>query len=248
MSVIISKDNKVCRITINRPEKRNALSLALCRELLGAFREAESDNSISVVLLDAAGKSFSSGMDLGEIAEPDFIHQADVHEELLTIGSRFSKPIIAAVQGAVFGGAVALVASAHIVVAAEDAKFCSTEIHIGLWPYVAFRAIASAIGERRATELALTGRVASAAEAYEWGLVHRVVPTDRLQETATRLAVQMEAFDADALSQGLLFIQQSHRLHPEEAGLAARQFRDRAFQSDAFRSAVRAFLAKRDSK
>ena len=244
MSVITSRENRVFRITINRPEKRNALSLALCRELLGAFREAESDNSVSVVLLDAAGNSFSSGMDLGEIAELDFIRQADVHEELLTIGSRFSKPIIAAVQGAVFGGAVALVASAHIVVAADDAKFCSTEIHIGLWPYVAFRAIASAIGERRATELALTGRVASAAEAYEWGLVHRVVPNGQLQEAATRLAVQMEAFNADALSQGLLFIQQSHRLHSEEAGLVARQFRDRAFQSDAFRNAVRAFLSK----
>ena len=87
MSVLISRENKICRITINRPEKRNALSLALCRELLGAFREAESDDAVSVVLLDAAGNSFSSGMDLGEIAEPDFIRQADVHEELLTIGS-----------------------------------------------------------------------------------------------------------------------------------------------------------------
>lgn len=242
--VLTSRENKIQRITINRPEKRNALSLQLCRELLAAFREAESDSRVSVVLLDAAGPSFSSGMDLGEIAEPEFVRMADVHEDLLTIGARYSKPIIAAVQGAVFGGAVALVASAHIVVAAEDARFCSTEIHIGIWPYVAFRAIASAIGERRATELALTGRVASAAEAYEWGLAHRVVPTEQLQKAATRLAVQMEAFDADALSQGLLFIQQSHRLHSEEAGLVARQFRDRAFQSDAFRSAVKAFLAK----
>ena len=248
MSVIFSRENKVCRITINRPEKRNALSIQLCRELLGAFRQAESDDSISVVLLDAAGHSFSSGMDLGEILDPDFARQADVHEELLTIGSHYSKPIIAAVQGAVFGGAVALVASAHIVVAAEDAQFCSTEIHIGMWPYVAYRAIASAIGERRATELALTGRVASAAEAYEWGLAHRIVPADQLSETATRLAVQVAAFDADALSQGLLFIQQSHRLHPEEAGLVARQFRDRAFTSNVFRSAVQSFLAKRDSK
>lgn len=242
--VLVSKTNKTCRITINRPEKRNALSIALCRELLGAFRDAESDSSVSVVLLDAAGPSFSSGMDLGEILDPNFIRDADVHEELLTIGARFSKPIIAAAQGAVFGGAVALVASAHIVVAAQEARFCSTEIHIGLWPYVAFRAIASAIGERRATELALTGRVATAAEAYEWGLAHRVVPAEALKETATRLAVQMEAFDADALSQGLLFLQQSQRLNPDEAGLAARQFRDRAFQSDAFRNAVKAFLAK----
>lgn len=247
MSVIVSQTGKTCRITLNRPEKRNALSIALCRDLLAAFRQAESDQSVSVVLLDAAGPSFSAGMDLSEILDPNFIRDADVHEELLTIGARYSKPIIAAVQGAVFGGAVALAANAHIVVAAENAKFCSTEIHIGLWPFVAFRAIASAIGERRATELALTGRVATAAEAYEWGLAHQVVPADRLLETATRLAVQMEAFDAEALSQGLLFLQQTHRLNPEEAGLAARQFRDRAFQSEAFRSAVRVFLSKHPS-
>jgi enoyl-CoA hydratase/carnithine racemase len=160
-----SQEDRVFRITINRPEKRNALSI----ELLTAFRQAESDENVNAVLLDAAGTTFSAGMDLGEILEPDFVRQADVHEELLTIGSRYSKPIIAAVQGEVFGGAVALVASAHLVVAAQDAKFCCTEIHIGMWPYVAFRAIAAALGERRATELALTGRVASAADAYEWG-------------------------------------------------------------------------------
>jgi methylglutaconyl-CoA hydratase len=244
MFVITSKTNKTFRITINRTEKRNALSIALCRELMSAFREAESDSSVSVVLLDAAGPSFSAGMDLSEILDPNFIRDADVHEELLTIGTRYSKPIIAAVQGAAFGGAVALVASAHIVVAAEDAKFCSTEIHIGMWPYVAFRAIANALGERRAAELALTGRVVPASEAYEWGLVHHVVPAETLLETATRIAVQMEAFDAEALSQGRLFIQQSHRLHPVDAGLMARQFRDRAFQSDAFRSSVQKFLAK----
>ena len=246
MLVITTKTNKTCRITINRPEKRNALSIALCRELMSALRDAESDQSVSVVLLDAAGPSFSAGMDLSEILDPNFIRDADVHEELLTISTRYSKPIIAAVQGAAFGGAVALVANAHIVVAAEDAKFCSTEIHIGMWPYVAFRAIATALGERRAAELALTGRVVPASEAYEWGLVHHVVPAEKLLETATRIAVQMEAFDAEALSQGLLFIQQSHRLHPVDAGLMARQFRDRAFQSDAFRSSVQKFLAKRE--
>jgi enoyl-CoA hydratase/carnithine racemase len=244
--VLASRVNRIQRITINRPEKRNALSLALCRELLSAFRSAEVDPSVSVVLLDAAGPAFSSGMDLGEIAEPDFVRMADVHEELLTIGFRYSKPIVAAVQGAVFGGAVALAANAHVVIAAEDTRFCCTEIHIALWPYVAFRAIEAAVGERRAMELALTGRVASAAEAYEWGLVTQIVPTGQFQEAATRLAVQMEAFDADALSQGVQFINQSRGLPPEEAGKVARRFRDRAFQSSAFQSAVKRFIAKRE--
>ena len=243
--VITSRENKIQRITINRPDKRNALSIELCHDLLNAFREAEVDPAVNVVLLDAAGPSFSAGMDLGEIAEPDFVRLADVHEELLTIGFRYSKPIVAAVQGAVFGGAVALVANAHVVVAAEETKFCCTEIHIALWPYVAFRAIEAAVGERRAMELALTGRVALAQEAYEWGLVTQVVPQENVHEAATRFAVQMEAFDGEALSQGVQFINQSRGLPPEEAGMIARRFRDRAFQSPAFQSAVRRFLAKR---
>jgi len=242
--VLTSRENKIQRITINRPEKRNALSIELCHDLLAAFREAEVDTAVSVVLLDAAGPTFSAGMDLGEIAGPDFIRQADVHEQLLTIGFNYSKPIIAAVQGAVFGGAVALAANAHVVVAAEDTKFCCTEIHIALWPYVAFRAIEAAVGERRAMELALTGRVALANEAYEWGLVTQVCPQEKLSEIVTRLARQMEAFDADALSQGVQFINQSRGLPPEEAGMVARRFRDRAFQSSAFQAAVKKFLGK----
>ena len=94
-------------------------------------------------------------------------------------------------------------------------------------------------------ELALTGRVALAQEAYEWGLVTQVVPQEKLGEAATRFAVQMEAFDGEALSQGVQFINQSRGLPPEEAGMIARRFRDRAFQSPAFQSAVRRFLAKR---
>jgi len=243
--VLSSRENKVQRLTINRPEKRNALNIELCHDLLHALREAEIDPQVSVILLDAAGPSFSAGMDLGEIAEPDFLRLADVHEELLTIGFRYSKPIVAAAQGAVFGGAVALVANAHVVVAAEDTKFCCTEIHIGIWPYVAFRSIEAAVGARRAMELALTGRVALAREAYEWGLVTQVVPQAEVGEAATRFAVAMEAFDAEALSQGVRFVNQSRGLTPEEAGMVARRFRERAFQSSAFHSAARRFLAKR---
>ncbi len=245
--VLTARHGRVFRITLNRPEKRNALSLALCHELLKVFRQAEADEQVRVVVLDAAGPAFSAGMDLSEVLEPDFLRQADVHEELFTLGLRYSKPIVAAVHGAVFGGAVALVASAHLVVAAEDARFCSTEIHIGMWPYVAFRSIVAAIGERRATELAITGRVASASEAYEWGLVHRLAPAEKVLETALRLATEIASFDPVALSQGLLFVQQSRRLPAEEVGLLARQFRERAVRSSTFRSAIQAFLNKRSS-
>ena len=218
----------------------------MCRDLVAQLRHSEADETIGVILLDAEGSNFSSGMDLSEILGPDMARKADIHEELFTLGRNYSKPIVAAVQGAVFGGAVALVASAHVTIAAQDTRFCCTEIHIGMWPYVAFRPIAEAIGERHAAELALTGRVVSAAEALDLGLVHRVVPQDEVAETATRLALQMAAFDPDALLQGLLFIQQTRGMDWEQAGLVARQFRDRAFKSEAFQVAVRRFISKRD--
>lgn len=243
-----TREGRVLRLTLNRPEKRNALSIEMCRDLVTELRRAEADESLGVILLDAAGPNFSSGMDLSEILDPEMARKADIHEELFTLGRNFSKPIVAAVQGAVFGGAVALVASAHITVAAQDVRFCCTEIHIGMWPYVAFRPIAEAIGERHAAELALTGRVVSAAEALDLGLVHRVVAGEQVSETATRLAAQMAAFDADALLQGLLFIQQTRGMDWEQAGLVARQFRDRAFKSAAFRKSVQEFLARQTRK
>ncbi len=163
-------DGRLLRLTLNRPQKRNALNLELCRALVEALEGADRDPKIGAILLSANGPSFCAGMDLHEIDHVDDGALSLVHEQLFTIGARLSKPLVAAVHGAALAGGTGLVANCHIVVASEDATFGLTEIRLGLWPFLVFRAVAAAIGERRATELSLTGRIFGAGEAQEIGL------------------------------------------------------------------------------
>ena len=160
----LSREGHLLHIALNRPEKRNALDVAMCRALAGALEEASADPSVRAVLLTGNGKSFCAGMDLDEILDASTGGVDEAHERLFAIGSRMETPIVAAVHGAALAGGTGLAANCHVVVAAEDAKFGLTEIRIGLWPFLIFRAVAAAVGERRAVEMALTGRVFGAEE------------------------------------------------------------------------------------
>jgi enoyl-CoA hydratase/carnithine racemase len=230
---------------LNRPEKRNALSFALCRELVDAFEQAEQDAGIGAILLGANGKAFCAGMDLDEALAPDAAARATIHEQLFSTGVRLTKPVVVAVQGPALGGGTGLVASAHIVVAAEDATLGLTEIRLGMWPFVVYRAVALAVGERRALELSLTGRIFSAQEALQWGLVHHVVLASELEERAAEVAAGVAAWSQDAIRRGLTFVQQARGQNWEEAGALARRFREEAFCSPEFTEGVKAFREKR---
>lgn len=238
-------DRGVLRLTLSRPDKRNALTFAMCRELVEVLEEADNDPQVGVVLLGAEGKSFCAGMDLEEARMADAAAQAAVHEELFTIGFRLRKPLLAAVQGAALGGGTGLVANAHIVVSCEEATFGLTEVRLGLWPFVVFRAAAWAMGERRTLELALTGRIFGAAEALRLGLVHEVVPASLLRERAGHIAAALAASSREAIRRGLEFVSRARSLSPEQAGALAAEFRNRAFASADFAEGVQAFREKR---
>src|SRR5450432_412673 len=171
-------DGRVLRLAVNRPEKRNALNLELCRALVEALEAADRDPGVGAILLTGNGKAFCAGMDLHEIAgvdtDVDTAAISQVHEQLFTIGSRLGKPLIAAVHGAALAGGTGLVANCHIAIAAEDATFGLTEIRLGLWPFLVYRAVAMGLGERRTVELALNGRIFGGREAVAIGLAHEV--------------------------------------------------------------------------
>src|SRR5579862_9452197 len=158
----ISRQGRVLQLALNRPDRRNALNLELCSALGDALEQADADASVGAVLLSGNGKSFCAGMDLHEVLTPAASSVNEVHERIFTAGLRMTKPLIAAVQGAALAGGTGLAANCHIVLAAEDATFGLTEIRIGLWPFVIFRTIAAAVGERRAVELGITGRIIDA--------------------------------------------------------------------------------------
>src|SRR5579864_760179 len=177
----ITQTGRVLHLALNRPEKRNALNLSLCSELVNALDRADADPSVGAILLTGNGKAFCAGMDLQEVLQTDRGELDRVHEQLFTSGFRLRKPIIAGVHGPAVAGGTGLAANAHILVASEDAHFGLTEVRIGLWPILIFRAVKAAVGERRATELALTGRWFQGREAYDYGLVHELSPSPLLR-------------------------------------------------------------------
>lgn len=243
--LLVHQDQRLLILTLNRVEKRNALSVELCHELLRELDRARKDPSIGAVLLEAGGPVFCSGMDLDETLGPDAAERTSVHEHLFTIGSRMAKPLVAAVQGPALGGGVGLVANAHVVVAAQGTSFALTEIRIGMWPFVIHRPLAAAIGERRAIALSLTGRVFSVQEALQWGLVHEIAPAIELEDRAMDTAMKLAQSSPEAIRRGLQFVQRSRHVDPVMAGELAARMRAEAFSSADFQEGVKAFREKR---
>lgn len=244
----IRREGRVLRLVLNRPEKRNALNASLCRELVTALDEAEQDRAIGAVLLSANGKAFCSGMDLHEVASSDVAGLGNLHEQVFTVGLRITKPIVAAVHGPALAGGTGLIANAHIVVAADDATFGLTEIRIGLWPFFVFGVVSMAIGERRAVELSLSGRVIDAREAQQFGLVHHVVPAADLEARAREIAAGLARASAQALRSGLAFVHEIRGHSWKEAAAAARRIREQVFANPDFAEGVKAFREKRQPR
>jgi enoyl-CoA hydratase/carnithine racemase len=236
-------EGRVRRVTLNRPEKRNALNTAVCRELIAEFDRAEADPDIGAILICGEGPAFCAGMDLSEVLSADQDELMGLHERLFTMIDRARKPIVAAVQGPALAAGMGLAANAHVVVAGRDARFGLTEIRIGLWPVVVFRAVVRAIGERRATELSISGRYMRADEALSAGLVAEIAEDPKAR--AFEIARQLASFSPTAMATGLEHVARIRGLPWSDAVAINQELRARMMASDDFREGVNAFLEKR---
>lgn len=190
MSLRVEQDGRLCRIALAIPDKRNVLDLDACRALVHEIESALADHGTGAILLEADGAVFCAG------AEPE-------DDKLFTLARRLTKPMVAAVQGVAISGGLALVANAHVVVAAQGTSFGLTTIREGKWNEAIFSAVATALGNRRALELTLTSRVFSTPEALAWGLVHQVAPAFELEDRATEIATALANANPDAVKQAL---------------------------------------------
>ena len=189
-SVLLELDAPVARITLNRPEKRNALSLEVMGEVTEALRSAASDPEIRAIVMGGAGPAFSAGHDLGEMVGRDlgfYQRLFDACTVMMEEMHKVPQPVIARVHGAAYAAGCQLVAGCDLVVAAEGTRFATPGVKIGLFCSTPMVPISRAVGRKRALELLLTGEPIDAATAADWGLVNRVVLADDLEAEVERL-------------------------------------------------------------
>tara|TARA_A100001391_G_scaffold55970_1_gene34212 strand:+ start:67 stop:846 length:780 start_codon:yes stop_codon:yes gene_type:complete len=199
MTITSTNQGPVTRITLNRPDKRNAFDNTVIEALIQAFEQASADPDTRVILLDAAGKHFSAGADLnwmramGELDADQNRADARRLAALMSTIDGAAKPVIARVQGAAFGGALGLICAADMAVAADDARFCLSEVKLGILPAVIAPYVVRAMGARQARRYFMTAEVIDAPRAGQLGLVHEVVPAVDLDTTVERLIAALLA-------------------------------------------------------
>lgn len=181
-------------VTMNRPEKRNALSLELMRELRAALETVGQDPSIHAVILCGQGAAFSSGHDLRELLgrEPAAYREIfDACVDLMETVQRIPQPVIAEVAKVATAAGCQLVATCDLAIASAEATFATPGVRIGLFCSTPMVALSRAIGRKRAMEMLLTGEPISAATAAAWGLINTVVPPETLREASLALAARI---------------------------------------------------------
>jgi enoyl-CoA hydratase/carnithine racemase len=181
VSLRIEQDRRLRRLTLAAPEKRNILDAALVGELLNEIHEAWENPDTGAILIEADGPVFCGGMDPISPPPPEFF----------TLGRNAPKPLVVAVKGPAVSAGMALIANAHVAVAAQGSSFGLVDIREGRWHEGIYQAVAAAIGPRRALELSLTGRIFSTQEALTWGLLHSVTPAIELDDRATEIATAL---------------------------------------------------------
>ena len=177
-------------VVLNRPEKRNALSLELMEELITALRTVGANPDVRAIVIAGAGSAFSAGHDLGEMVGRDvafYRRLFDVCAELMETIHRVPQPVIASVHGVATAAGCQLVAACDLVVAAEDARFATPGVKIGLFCSTPMVPLSRAIGRKRALEMLLTGDFIDASTARTWGLVNRLVPAEELDDAVAEL-------------------------------------------------------------
>jgi enoyl-CoA hydratase/carnithine racemase len=189
-NLLVAVDAVAARITLNRPEKRNALSLELMEELIVALREVSGRDSVQAIVIEGAGPAFSAGHDLSEMIDRDeafFVHLFDTCTVMMETIRELPQPVIAKVQGIATAAGCQLVAACDLAVAAEGARFGTPGVKIGLFCSTPMVPVSRAIGRKRALQMLLTGETIDASTALDWGLVNRVVPVSELDGSVNEL-------------------------------------------------------------
>jgi enoyl-CoA hydratase/carnithine racemase len=249
-SISFETEGQIAILTLNRPQRRNALSLELMTELIECLNEIGRDRSLRAVILAAAGKVFCSGHDISEMVGRDindYREVFDVCTELMTRVQSIPQPVIAQVQGIATAAGCQLVATCDLAVASDQAAFATPGVKIGLFCTTPMVALSRAVGRKRALQMLMTGDMVDALTAVEWGLINIAVPASELEAQTRKLAARIA--EASSLTVALgkqAFYTQIDLDQPKAYAYAKEVMSMNALAADA-QEGISAFLEKRQA-
>ena len=176
---VVIKDN-ILTITLNRPNKKNAINTVMMNEVNYALAYAKQERKIRVVVIDAEGDIFCAGADLSNSKSESSVPKLENHDDLSLSIRHLYKPVICKIQGSVLAGALLMVANATHAIAVKDAKFSAPEIKRGLWPFMVMAGLFRVMPKRAGLDFIMRGNYINAAEAEEWGLINKSVEQAQL--------------------------------------------------------------------
>jgi enoyl-CoA hydratase len=245
--ILTSTDGHVAVVTLNRPDKLNALSVELMKQLVAALEALDQDDNIHVIVLTGNERAFAAGADIGDMAEASAVTQLKGNQfarwERI---AKVSKPIIAAVSGFALGGGCELAMSCDLIVASETAQFGQPEINIGIMPGAGgTQRLIRAVGKATAMDVILSGRFLTAREALAYGLVSRVVPKEHFLTEALRLAHELAKKPPLALRIAKDAVRKAYEMSLAEGLEYERKLFYLLFATEDQKEGMRAFLEKR---
>lgn len=248
--VVYQVEQGIARITLNRPERRNALDQELLTELRDAFGVAAKDESVRVVVVTGAGKDFCSGMDLREFESdqagdlPRFQTEARNMSGLFLDMRRHPRPIVAAVQGRALGGGCGIATAADIVLAADSAQLGYPEINIGFVAAIVTAILRRSVSEKRAFELITSGEPIPAQTALEWGMINRVFSAGTFERDVEAFVVNLASKSTSALMLAKELFYRTDAMQFEAAVDAGAEVNALARTTQDFRRGIDKFLKK----
>jgi methylglutaconyl-CoA hydratase len=253
-TVALSIDDKIARVTLNRPEIHNAFNEVMIAELLEVFHKLKDDEKLRVVILTGEGKSFCAGADIHWMKKMKNYTYQENFDDALALANlmyemfSFPKPLLGRINGAAIGGGTGLVSVCDIVIAAETAKFSFSEVKIGLVPACISPYILNRVGFTKANILFLTGERFNAEKALNVGLVDEVVPLSILDRRVDRLAEELISSGPQALATAKKLLRDIPHMAMEEKRRHSAEVLAKLRISDEGQEGLAAFLEKRKPK
>jgi enoyl-CoA hydratase len=249
-NILVTSDNGIATITINRPTKLNALNKSTIEELSDAFTSLNSDKAVKAIILTGAGeKAFVAGADISEFASFSVAQgtalSREGHQKLFTLVEQLETPVIAAINGFALGGGLELAMSAHIRIASNTARVGLPEVSLGVIPgYGGTQRLAQLIGRGRAFELIMTAGMMYADQAEKAGLVNHVVAPEELMTLANDIASKIIKNSSTAIASAIKAVNANYQDGVDGFEAEITEF-GKCFGSDDFKEGTTAFLEKR---